>query len=91
MRTIPIKLDADKASALFLLIDIALRSLSAEKIALGNLQATPTTEMPIEKSKELLEHLDLLFEEGKKLSIEIGALVDELGEDDEPFIPVIKT
>ena len=92
MRTIPIKLDVNKASALYLLIDIALRSLSAEKLALENIQkGEQQSEYDPIKIGELLEHVDQLSEEGKKLSLEIGALVDELEDDDEPFIPVIKT
>lgn len=92
MRTIPLKLDSDKASALYLLIDIALRSLSLEKGTLESIQkGEQQSELTAEKVTELLEHVDELSEEGKKLALEIGALVDELDDSDEPFIPVIKS
>ena len=93
MRTIPLKLDANKASALYLLIDIALSSLSAEKIALESIQkGEQQSELTPEKVKELIEHVEVLSAEGKSLAIETGAIVDELDEDDETeFQPFIKT
>lgn len=93
MRTLPLNVDADKASALFLLIDIALRSLSAEKDALEDMKITPDAreELSKEKINELIEHVNVLSEAGKELSIEVGAIVDELGDDEKEFIPVVKS
>lgn len=94
MSSIPLKLDASKASALYLLIDIALSSLRAEKIALENIQnGEQKSELTLEKVKELIEHVDVLIEEGKLLAIEAGAIVDELTDDDDgpEFQPFIKS
>lgn len=92
MISIHLKLDANKASALYLLIDIALSSLNAEKLALESIQkGEQQSELTPEKVKELIEHVDVLTKEGKEMSIEVGAIVDELGDDEEEFQPFIKS
>ncbi len=92
MIKIPLKLDSNNASALYILLDIALRSLSNEKGALESIQKGETkSELTPEKIKELLDHVELLVEEGKKLAIEVGAIVDELEPDEPEFQPFIKS
>lgn len=93
MRTIPLQLDADKASALYILVDIAIRSLSAEKETLQAIENKQlSSDIPPEEIPQLKDKLDILITEAKDLSLEIGALVDEIAPDEEDhFEPVIRT
>ena len=86
---IPLNLDLQSASALYILIDNAVNSLSAEQDVIAALKLDPTkTNLTMDELNELGESIDSVIESGKQLSLDVGAIIDEL-DDDEDFKPFV--
>jgi hypothetical protein len=92
MRTIPLNLEEHSASALYILLDTALSSLTKEQAAVEALKQLPQDKRNITDA-ELLEmenSLASVLDTGKIIISDVAAIIDELDKEPE-FKPFIKS
>ena len=87
MKTIPLNLDLQTASALYILLDTSIASLSAEKIAVEELKTKQQEKPSKEDLEELSNHLDAIIESGKELASDVAEIIEMFGDEKPEFKP----
>lgn len=91
MQSIPLNLDLETASALYILIDTSINSLSAEKVAVETLirgfkNPDPNT-LSLEQLRELDSNLTELISAAKTIGTDVAEIISMFDDEQTEFKP----